>query len=301
MKRAGLWLFLLGKRMMKRAAFVMLCIAAPLFIFFLQRAYQGEETGIRAVFWREEGTLARAAGDRLLAYEGRIRFYEAESEDMVKEEIQSGRADCGYIFREDAMDKNITMYRKKDARIAELVRETVYSQVFAVLSGREYTDYMEGILPGGESGLMESVEKYLHNNRTFCVEYVEENRIMPPATHRAEFPAQGILLYFIFTAVLCGTADAVKDREEKRFVRLGRPWLVEAAVIFLPFAVSVLISLGCLAFAGGPGVRDPVYWRVCLILPALGCLLARCFKSSRALAAGMPFLLLAGGVLFLFH
>lgn len=297
LKRTGIWILLFGKRLFRKRYFVVLCVAVPLFILLLERLYVIEKPGIRAVYCMEDSIWWEGFGEQLDAYEGQLVFYPVQTAEEAKREVQTGRADCGYILAGDVRREGIVEYRKENSRIPDLVREVLFAQVFGRITAQDYIEYMEEILP--EAGTAQSeaaLRKYLHNNSTFSVEYVEEGTASSDGVRRGiGFPVKNILLFYVFAAVLGGTADAVRDREEKRFIKLRHPGAAGALSIFLPFTVSMLVSLFSLWGIGEiRAAADAAFLAGGLLLLGLGLILNCCFRNSRILLSCYPFLLLGG-------
>ncbi len=173
MRTLWLWFFLSCKRYVHRLSFLVILLLLPVVTLGVRGLEQKEGTWIRIVLCVEgEGeNLPERQGELpgpesadsvplewALAFDlaargeeaGMFRFELCDSEDQVKEEVASRRAECGYVIAADLEEKLdakkykrcIRVYSAPSTVTAQLSTEVVFSMLMARYDKELFQDYV---------------------------------------------------------------------------------------------------------------------------------------------------------------
>lgn len=173
MRTLWLWFFLSCKRYVHRLSFLVILLLLPVVTLGVRGLEQKEGTWIRIVLCVEgEGeNLPERQGEIpgpefadsvplewALAFDlaargeeaGMFRFELCDSEDQVKEEVASRRAECGYVIAADLEEKLdakkykrcIRVYSAPSTVTAQLSTEVVFSMLMARYDKELFQDYV---------------------------------------------------------------------------------------------------------------------------------------------------------------
>ena len=110
MRRIRTWFFLSCKRHVCRLSFFMILLLFPLGTFLLRNLQKDGESSIRIAVCAEPDAKRAGKGQKqtleqevVLALtegqtDGLFQFYQCDSEEEVKDEVASKRAECGYVI-----------------------------------------------------------------------------------------------------------------------------------------------------------------------------------------------------------
>ncbi len=288
LKTYWVWFRLLMKRTIKKPAFLLLLLIMPLLSVLIDRLGQGEsagtETGIMLEGQEEE--MRRKFLTILGEQEGMIRFRLYENEKEMRQDVERGELDCGVFLHEDlwkgledgAWQETITLYVTSSSNMTEIVKEKIASIVFTLYSERNYVNYIErsdAFKAEGQDSIADIVsfaqaayEKHLLDGSTFSFLYQgQENRDGNDSGKRQEnvesggkqqevwsvsssFRLRGMLAVCIFLSGLSGLLTDVKDREEKRFLRLAPQTVTTMVNIWIPTVYTSAVTLFTLGVTG---------------------------------------------------
>ena len=182
MRQVTIWFWLSCKRCLKRLPFILILLVLPAASYFLREVEkeEGQEVGIAVYAGGEEaldeksdrgaqegrgaGEGRKAGGpqaerplEQLLAEElteredgGLFCFYLCGSEEQVKEEVASGRAECGYVISGDLRRKLdekdyrrcIRVYSAPSTVLASLSTEVVSAALMKLYDREIFLDYI---------------------------------------------------------------------------------------------------------------------------------------------------------------
>ena len=140
MNKMGLWFYLSLKRQTKRLFFLLLLLALPAGLWLFREAERPEEDAIAIALYAGEADWNRQVADELLSGEHSFEFYMSSSEEELREDVAARRAECGYIFSEDLLEKlesgrfkrSITLVTAPSTAVDKLSSEVVFSGLFTV-------------------------------------------------------------------------------------------------------------------------------------------------------------------------
>lgn len=202
MKQVWIWFILSCKRYLKRLPFLFLLILLPAGAFFIR---QTEKTGDDSIciavcaLGTGENDLGKQLEQALISRketDGMFRFYSCDTEEEVKDEVASRRAECGYVIeaglekKEAGKDwKNgIRAYRAPSTVADSIASETVFSVLTEIYdkeilenyiqSGRAF-DFLgeknsQARMEAGKEAL-ERYEKWYDSENLFHFQYVYED------------------------------------------------------------------------------------------------------------------------------
>ncbi len=317
------------KRICKNTRFLLLLLLFPVCLFALSRSFSAEEDSRIPVGLciETEDTLAQTLCRKLVDSEDSLfRFFLAPSAEELTRLVQSGRAECGYLFRkplQEELDKRhqnnlITVLVSENTTCKSILNELVYANLFEeyALSLLKDSLHTAAHLPFTEEAaaafllppvtdkeIERSYRSHLRNGDTFSFEI---NFITADVS--AEYAADGstsvsLPVFRGFTAVfllLCGFLALLTvhaDRKNGLYARLHgiqRPLCAFFTMCsaLLPAAAVSLLGLavsGCFT-----GVLREFTALLCyfLCLIAFYALLGTLIRNHTMLCAAFPMLLL---------
>ena len=178
MKTVCVWFLLCCKRYLRKASFFMILLLLPTASFFMRRLEKEEGQEVRIAVFAEgiteedEGEDARGQQEPLetelleLLVQGDVeetgkrnkglfQFYRCESEEDVKAQVASGRAECGYAISKDLrrrLDEKdyrrcIRVYSAPSTVLAELSTEVVFASLMRLYDREIFLGYVAEKMP----------------------------------------------------------------------------------------------------------------------------------------------------------
>lgn len=161
------WLFLLGKRLLKQPAFLLLLLAIPLLGYGGNRIEQ-EETGTAFVsVCIEDGIWKERLADLLMTENEGVKESEEdekrqntteilqivlyETPQQVEYTVLRGKADCGFVIPAQIEEAVLTgnwngvvdCYETQASSFGAIAREKIAGALFQLYAEEKYTDYIE--------------------------------------------------------------------------------------------------------------------------------------------------------------
>ena len=181
MNKMGLWFYLSLKRQTKRLFFPASATRPAGGTLAASGAERPEEDAIAIALYAGEPDWNRRVADELLSGEHSFEFYLSSSEEELREDVAARRAECGYIFSEDLLEKlesgrfkrSITLVTAPSTAVDKLSSEVVFSGLFTVWGRSLLETYSrEGEVFQGEKEVWKRLEPmydhYLENGSTFA-------------------------------------------------------------------------------------------------------------------------------------
>ena len=182
-KEAFTWCLLSVKRQLKRPGILMFLAVFLLALAGLGRAGAGEKEGISIALFAEDDGIAPEIMERLTDDSGILDFYVCGSREELLRDVETRKAECGYIFSPNLKEKldggtyrrSITVVSSPSTVLAELSTETVYAGLIDVYGEEILRQYFEssGVLPAdaGWEHLEMLYQRYLTDGSTFSFAY----------------------------------------------------------------------------------------------------------------------------------
>lgn len=277
MKRMGMWLLLMTKRLMKKPSFVIILVLLPIILVGYRFIISQDDGTLRACIYVPKGSddYAKRVAEQLVNYDCAARFYMTDSEENLYSDVIAGRAEVGYIFPKDMRERFVS--RKWDGAVTMVVSDTsqyapfvnefvtvaVYSGIMedyiadylVTRSGLELTDeeirpiIRENLAKQDEAGSLFTIsyQDYYTNTEVSYEEVMEENYLTKPI--------RGTVALFVLLAGLAGLVFWFQDNAEGRFKVMSyekRP-VINYGSLFLPTLLASIVGFVCILIAGLAG------------------------------------------------
>lgn len=310
MKKVGIWLWLLTKRLYKKPAFLAILVLIPVLTFCYRAATQAD-SGMMTVALAQEGNdpLATAILQELKDDSQVIRYQLCDSEEEARQLVTAGKVDAAWIFPEDMEERLqafladpgqenacVTVLQREENVAHMLARERLSGQVYHRLSEQFYLQYVRENYPMeqlSDEELLGYYDSIQMEGSLFAYESVGGGPVR--SVHYLMGPVRGILGIL---AVLCGMAVAMyqlKDQQKGTFGWLParKQLLPELASQLVAVGHVVLVSWIALALAGlsadfAGELAVLVLYTLCVA--AFSMLLRSVLGSIRAIGVLMPLL-----------
>lgn len=282
MKYLGIWFFLSCKRYLKKTAFLLILLALPLGTFFIRSREKKEALEIHIAVCAEggaENSLEKELTEYLvnMGESSLFRFYPCDSEEQVKAEVASRRAECGYSFPSGLLDRLeqkdykrcIRVFSAPSTVLAPLSTEVVFAALMELYGKDVFVDYIMEQQEIGEAAAALGVDhgrlkeqtgslydKWTENGSTFHFEYQslgdEEQGVFLEEQAVTVFPVRGIVAVYLFVVGLYSAV--MMGMDEKKGLFLPLPYWErrggKLAVLAAPVFLAALSGLGALASGG---------------------------------------------------
>lgn len=316
MKKALLWLWMLTKRLYKKATFVVILVLIPALVLGYGLA-ANEDSGMLTVALARQDDSPYALSMLASLDEGSqlLRFEDCDSPEEAEELVRAGKADTAWILHSD-LEEKITRFvqspTERNAFITVLVREDDISQrlareklsgaAFSLCARVVYMDYIRENIPGLDHLSREELLAYFENTfaagELFVFDETDAAMANAQATHYLTAPVRGLLAVVI---ALCGLATAMycmEDRRHGTFGWLSRPRqdLAELGcqlVSLVQVSLVALLALILSGLAAGLGRELLVLVLYCLCTASFSALLRRICGDLRVLGTLLPLLVVA--------
>ena len=274
MKRMGMWILLMTKRLMKKPSFIIILVLLPVILVMYRFIITEDDGTIRACVYVPEGSEAFTAklADNLADAEFSARFYLVDSEDDLYSDVIAGRAEVGYILPKDLKerflsknwDSAVRMVVSDTSQMAPFVNEFVTVVIYTDMMEEYIADYLvnrsglelsdeeirpiirENLLKQADSGSLFDIayRDYYKNEEVSREEVMAENYLMKPI--------RGTVALFVLLAGLAGLVFWFQDNAEGRFKVMShekRP-VINYGSLLLPTALSAIVGMVCILIAG---------------------------------------------------
>ena len=274
MKRMGMWILLMTKRLMKKPSFIIILVLLPVILVMYRFIITEDDGTIRACVYVPEGSEAftEKLADNLADAEFSARFYLVDSEDDLYSDVIAGRAEVGYILPKDLKERFLTknwdsavrMVVSDTSQMAPFVNEFVTVVIYTDMMEEYIADYLvnrsglelsdeeirpiirENLLKQADSGSLFDIayRDYYKNEEVSREEVMDENYLMKPI--------RGTVALFVLLAGLAGLVFWFQDNAEGRFKVMShekRP-VINYGSLLLPTALSAIVGMVCILIAG---------------------------------------------------
>ena len=271
--KLGFWFWLCVKRQLKKPVFWMQFMILPLSAFVFHGA-AGQEEGLLHVALAveaDETGLAEQAAEILLAREGVLKFYRCGTREQVLLDVQSRRAECGFVFREGFgkgildgdLKKTVELIRSPSTVAGELASESVSSAVMSLagpaglekLASRDFFQEAGAAEENARLRMKELYDRFLTDGSTFSFLYETADGAEADVRQweRQVFPVRGLGAVYIWAAALFAVAAVQADVRKGVYGSMPGAW--KYAAVYLSALTPALLAAGaCLAAVALSGV-----------------------------------------------
>lgn len=282
MKKTGVILGTLFKRLMHRKGLLLCFLAMPMLILSMQALEQSSKSGIRAGIYMEADTEwnEKLAG-LLTDTQEQIQFVRYQDLEAMQQDIVAERIECGYILQEDLQNRmgnkkwnnSVIVYESAHSMLTPIINEAFFQKIFTLVSGEWFEGYVANHEAYSEverkellAKVREGLQDQLENGNTFHAEHIyvdtaagytggtdtqaDTGEDAAAGRDGQVFPVRGIAAVMIFVCGLIGIFDCIADRKEGPFLIMGKRLAVHLLDIALPVAAAAVIALLTFFFAG---------------------------------------------------
>ena len=202
-----------------------------------------------------DALVIRETGDSI------FRFYECGSEEQLKDEVASRRAECGYVFGKGLRDRLnrkdfkrcIRVYSAPSTVTAKLSSETVFAAMIELYDRELFRNYAFGAWETDEKLSGGIYDQWKENGSTFrfVYEIVDGKELAEkafPDQSLPVFPVRGIVAVYVFVIGLYGAVISLEDEKRGLFLSVpyGRRSLCRLAAMTAPVALAAVSGLAAL-------------------------------------------------------
>lgn len=238
---------ILFRRLMHRKSFWFCLICTTILTCAMIRSERGSDTILRAVYYTNE----EAVQALLDSYQGLVEFQAVDSEEELRRQVITGKAECGYVIEDnvllqlqsDDLNRGIQVLEKEDAVLTGVVNEVLFGQLYTLTSYEWYSSYMEKL--GIEATqAKEALDIRMHDGSTFSF----ERQVMQPAKQQESgqisYPAWIIIAVQIILCGLLGAFWTYQDWRRHYYYKRSYAGILAVSVIepmLLAMAVGILM------------------------------------------------------------
>lgn len=314
MKRWLKWLWMLSKRLYKRAAFLAILALIPIAVLALEVAARGDSGFLHVVLAQTDpdDPISSELVDRFMEDDSLVRFTYAESPREAMDMVERGGADAAWVFPDDMEQKMegfvtshytrggvVTVVERKQTVISRVAREKLNFALQHYAAPVCYLNYARNEVPQLDTLTDEELMTYFNdvefNDELFRFRTPDGGSTVQMDTNYLLAPVRGLLGVLM---VLCGLAAALfylQDEERGTFalVPLRRRGAVAFACLFIAVLNISAVILPALLLGG---VSVFILKELLLLLLYAVCCAAFCLlmlrvcRSIRVLAAVLPVL-----------
>lgn len=247
-QRSGKGIFLVWKlftkRLFRRPLFLAVLLLMPVSVLFLSGIQGGEDAVLRIAIYfpaysTEEGNVSSAfLADELAGLSNSaVRFYICGTEEELRQDVQSGRASCGYLLPEN-MQQGMEEYARKHTPFiravrgegeaaARIVDEILLSRLYRPLAFQLLLDYLEGKTgePAQSQRLARNFKSHSSNEMLFSFVYADGSSRSLLNDEDAAYmmlPVRGLAAALVLLACMGGGLLWYSDRENKLLALLDK-------------------------------------------------------------------------------
>lgn len=262
--RVFTWFWLSCKRQLKHMFFIVALLLVPLCLLAFSRLERQDSGKIKIGVYSEDADFVPEVFDVLLSQDGMFEFYVCDSGEMLKDEVASRKAECGFVFREEFKGKlddgdfkrSIMVYSAPSTIAADLAKEVVFAGLFEVYGEELLERFAEesGIFADLDSGrvqaeLLTAYHHEMSNGSTYSFQYETlSTEQIEGGTARVAFPVRGMLAIYLMTVGLFSMVALRQDESRGLFITLSHLeripcQLASAAAPVCMAGGSVLVTL----------------------------------------------------------
>ena len=287
MKMAWIWFRMSCKRYLKKPGILLALLLLPVTVWLVGKYVPTEKEGIKIALYLQENlqenqlaesdleqnwkNMGTGLAEELSNTESLFQFYLCNSEEDLKDQVATGKAECGYVIPEDLGERlrdkkiknTITLYTSPSTVTGSLSTETVFSALAKLYDRQLLTEYIQ------DESVGELYDNWYANGNIFHFEYLyggsapaaddlgieipqqQKNQKSQISQRNTVFPVKGITAVIIFTMSLYSACILEEDEKKGLFatLRYGEKGICQAAM-FLALPVLSVCS-GALALASG--------------------------------------------------
>ena len=312
-KTVFLWIFMLGKRLLKNVSFITIILLIPISVFLMGIILKGD-SGILTVCLTAEDSGDEFANDLIAKYvedSGIIVYKTASTPEEAIKAVENGKADAAWIFSADLADKMykyassdngkpfITVIEREQTVSLRLSHLILFEKVYPNLAYDVYDDYVRTEMKVTDDRI---IKKYPELNSDFSkiikIEYL--NSGYAPDNSNTSFinsPLRGMLALAVMMCAIAAAMLFIHDRKTGKY-----DWL-KPIKHFIPatgicLSATMISGVAILAAIFAAGINTAGMIEILTIVEyifaaaAFGTLLCVIFRSEGLLGSLLPVFIL---------
>lgn len=307
MRKYLLWLWLSGRRLLKKPLFLALLLALPLLTVCYTAAVK-QSSGVISVVLAVEGTADELAVQVLdtLQTDGGLISYQVGDVQSAKLLVETGKADAAWIFPGNMSQRVaafvnagetgfVRVLQRQDNVLLRLSREKLSGALYECCAAPAYLRYLRQNAPQlaalSDEKLVGYMTWFRGNDSLFAFEQTDGSGIEPMGYLLS--PLRGMLGILILLCALAAAMYFLEDRMVGMFQ--GVPASFAGFAEFGGQLAALLgvsaVAAACLAFCGSwAGLWRETAVTVLYVLScaSFGCLLRRICRKTEVLAGILP-------------
>lgn len=235
------------------------------------------------------------------------KFYVAQNETDVINDVKSGKAECGYIIPQNfftdyikgnAEDSQIIQYVIPSTTLGATINETVFSNIFSLCADEILILGVD--IPEYNTELSERISNYMNSDEIFKISDITSGEFAyDELTYHINIPVYEIALLLTIFSGLLGLLIYMQDYERGIYIALGKWELAEIKSISILTAIFPILLTGLAASAITYGFSVKLLYLSFfgLIIYAAAFLLGFIIKKSTRLTKVLPLTMLFASII----
>lgn len=315
MKKILTWILLFQKRILKKPMFQITILLIPILLFLLFTFNKSSDSLVRvALISGNDEYSQNFVKDLLDSSNHVISYYQCYDESQMRNDVLTGKAECGYIMPDDMPRKIaqfsskkkqgiITAIVKKESISTKIVNEIIYGRLFSERAYPVLKDFINEKQPdrltsAEDEKMYDAFSKYLIEPLMFSFEYADgsKNDLLnnDDSSHNYYMlPVRGILSVLILVSSMSGVLMLSNDDRKNTwgFIRLSKRPAFNYFYIFMSILPIAICSLAAIFITGiSTNVLNEIRLMVlyALLLTGFSSLLKALIKNIYVLCSLIP-------------
>lgn len=315
MKKILTWILLFQKRILKKPMFQITILLIPILLFLLFTFNKSSDSLVRvALISGNDEYSQNFVKDLLDSSNHVISYYQCYDENQMRNDVLTGKAECGYIMPDDMPRKIaqfsskkkqgiITAIVKKESISTKIVNEIIYGRLFSERAYPVLKDFINEKQPdrltsAEDEKMYDAFSKYLIEPLMFSFEYADgsKNDLLnnDDSSHNYYMlPVRGILSVLILVSSMSGVLMLSNDDRKNTwgFIRLSKRPAFNYFYIFMSILPIAICSLAAIFITGiSTNVLNEIRLMVLytLLLTGFSSLLKALIKNIYVLCSLIP-------------
>ncbi|MBQ9608121.1 MAG: hypothetical protein IJV15_01590 [Lachnospiraceae bacterium] len=244
----------LSKRILKKKLYIsMLLILIVSTVIYHLLPEKEQSTDIRVgVYCEDTSDYATEFSDKLLADNSLYKFYFTDSKQSLLSDIQSGKAECGYIIpdnffakyiKDSNTENKIILYTLPSTTLGAAITETFFNNVLYVCSNdilinsTDLYDYRDTVT--------EKMSDYLSGDEIFRMSDLTNGEYnYETMTYKVNIPIYEISILLILFSGLLGLYSYIQDAEKSIYIALKKSELFVLRSLYIITAMLPVTFTG---------------------------------------------------------
>lgn len=304
------------KRFLKRPLFLFTLLLMPASVLFLENSHTKQDAVIRVALYAPDDdadqTSKKLVQTMVSLSNSAIRFYKCSNPKILKNDVATGKAACGYIFPKNLNTKlrsfiekqtpYILAIRLKEDMRTRIVDEILLSKLYQPLSYHRLSYFLsqKQDISSEKDWLQNTYEKHNTSELLFRFEYAngEDNPILNDShSNYMMMPIRGIVSVMILLSCLTGGLFRYSDKKNIHlFMNIKKSRICNLLSLLVPgifSGITGLVTIKMTGISASPATEIPVMILYLLCCMSLSNLLYVVFEHQEFYLAAIPVLVIS--------